>query len=173
MSRPQLSVIITCYYEEKSIDEFYGRLRKTLEGTRRSFEIVMVNDGSTDGTIARLKAIHARDAGVTVVDLLRNSGQVCAMAAGVAHATGEDFVFMDSDLQLDPEELPLLLAEFDKDADLVSGARKDRRDPIHRRVFSYFGNLILRRMTRAPFSDFGCTFKVYRGALIRGAQLGP
>jgi glycosyltransferase involved in cell wall biosynthesis len=95
------------------------------------------------------------------------------MAAGVAHATGNDFVFMDSDLQLDPEELPLLLTELDAGADLVSGARKNRQDPLHRRVFSLFGNLVLRRMTRAPFTDFGCTFKVYRGALIRAAELGP
>jgi hypothetical protein len=169
----EFSVIITCYYEEKSIDEFYGRLRRTLESTGRSFEIVLVNDGSTDRTYELLREIHARDAHVTVLDLLRNFGQGYAMTAGVAHATGQNFVFMDSDLQLDPEDLPKLLVEFDKGFDLVSGMRADRRDPIKRKLASWVANIVLRRITRAPFTDFGCTYKVYRGALIRAMQLGP
>jgi glycosyltransferase involved in cell wall biosynthesis len=173
MDRPDFTVVITCYFEEKSVDEFYTRLRKTLEGMGRSFEIVMVNDGSTDGTWERLKAFHARDPHLTVVDLFRNFGQVNAMTAGAERGSGRSFVFMDSDLQLDPEELPLLVAELDKGADVVSGARRDRKDPLYRRFFSRFANYVMQRMAQAPFTDFGCTFKIFRGELVRGYQLGP
>ena len=104
MDRPEFSVIITCYYEEQSILEFHERLTKALQSLGRTFEIVMVNDGSTDATFERLKSIFEKDAHVTtIVDLFRNTGQPCAMAAGIAHARGKDFIFMDSDLQLDPD----------------------------------------------------------------------
>jgi len=170
---PEFSVVVTCYYEERSIDEFYARLRATLEKLGRPFELVMVNDGSTDGTFERLKAIHARDPHVTVLDLFRNSGQGNAMTAAIERARGRHFVFMDSDLQLDPEELPLLVAAFDEGNDVVSGARRERRDALSRRLFSALANVIMRRMTRAPFTDFGCTFKIYRGELIRAYEPGP
>jgi glycosyltransferase involved in cell wall biosynthesis len=173
MESVEFSSIVTCYFEERSIDEFYTRLRRTLEATRRSFEIVMVNDGSTDGTLAKLREIHARSTHVTVVDLLRNFGQGYAMTAGVAHATGRNFIFMDSDLQLDPEDLPKLLEEFDKGYDVVSGVRANRRDPLKRKLGSWVANKVLRRLTRAPFTDFGCTYKIYRGALMNAMQLGP
>ncbi len=171
--KPELSAIVTCYFEEKSIDEFYGRLRGTLEKTGRPFEILMVNDGSTDRTLEKLRAIHARDLHVTVIDFFKNAGQVCAMSAGIERAEGRALIFMDSDLQLDPEELPLLLAEFDRGLDVVSGARKGRRDPLSRRAFSFFANKIMRGVTRAPFTDFGCTFKVFRADLVRAHGVGP
>lgn len=170
---PFLTAVVTCYFEERSIDEFYGRLRAALERTGRSFELVMVNDGSTDGTLDKLRAIHARDPGVTVVDLFKNAGQTCAMAAGVERGRGENFLFIDSDLQLEPEDLPSLLVEFERGFDVVSGARRDRKDPLARRLPSWLANVIMRRMTGAPFTDFGCTFKLYRGALLRAFDLGP
>lgn len=170
---PELSVIISCFYEEQSIDEFYGRLRATLEATGRRFEVIIVNDGSTDGTLERLRAIHARDPDVTVVDLFRNSGQACAITAGIERATGANFVFMDSDLQLEPEELPSLLAAFDRGADVVSGVRRLRKDPLRRRLYSVLANWVMRRVARADLTDFGCTFKVFRGALIRAHEFGP
>jgi hypothetical protein len=126
-----------------------------------------------DATFERMRAIHARDPHVTIVDLLRNFGQGYAMTAGIAHATGENYVFMDSDLQLDPEDLPRLVEEFDKGFDIVSGMRADRRDPLKRKIGSYFANIVMRKMTSAPFTDFGCTYKIYRGALIRAMELGP
>ena len=169
-----LSVIITCYFEEKSIDEFYGRLSKTMEETGVSYEIIFVNDGSTDGTFDRLKEIYAKDPNVTtIIDLFRNSGQLAAMTAGIAHARGSHFVFMDSDLQLNPEELPLLLEEFDKGADIVSGYRKKRKAPLMRVFFSRIANMIMRRVSGHSVSDFGCTFKIYNGTLIRAFEFGP
>lgn len=174
IGRPEFSVVITCFYEEDSIEEFHERLTRSLSKIGRSFEIIFVNDGSEDRTFEKLKSIFENDPNVsTVIDLFRNAGQVCAMSAGIAHARGEHFVFMDSDLQLDPEELPLLFLEFDKGNDIVSGFRKTRRDPIFRRSASWFANVIMRKVSGHRLSDFGCTFKVYNGSLVRAFGFGP
>ncbi|MGV7223497.1 MAG: glycosyltransferase family 2 protein [Nitrospinales bacterium] len=173
-NNPEFSVIITCYYEERSIEEFYTRLSKALESCGRSFEIVMVNDGSTDGTFKKLKDIYDRDLNVTtIIDLFRNSGQLAAMTAGISHAQGEHFVFIDSDLQLEPEELPNLIQGFDKGCDIVSGCRKDRKDPLARKISSKLANLIVKKVSGHTITDFGCTFKIYNGKLIRAFELGP
>lgn len=173
-SEPDFSIVTTCYYEEQSIDEFYRRLRKTAESMGRSYEMVMVNDGSTDGTFSRLKDFYQSDPHVTtVIDLYRNAGQVNAMTAGLTHTRGKAIVFIDSDLQLDPEELPLLVAEFDKGFDIVSGYRKDRRDPLLRRIPSMLANVVMRRVAGHKLRDFGCTFKIYDARLIRAFELGP
>ena len=110
---PEISVIITCYFEESSIDEFHAKLSAALQATGRSYEIVFVNDGSTDGTFAKLKAIFQRDPHVCcVMDLFKNFGQRAAMAAGLCETRGRALLFMDSDLQLDPGELPKLLVQL-------------------------------------------------------------
>jgi glycosyltransferase involved in cell wall biosynthesis len=171
---PDLSVVISCYFEERSIDEFHRRLSATLEKTGRSYEIVYVNDGSGDGTVRALEAIFERDPSVAaVIDLFRNAGQAAALTAGTTYARGERFVFMDSDLQLEPEDLPRLLAAYDDGADIVSGYRAQRRDPLSRRLPSRLANLAMRRVARADMRDFGCTFKVMNGRLVRGFDFGP
>lgn len=171
---PEFSVIITCYYEEKSIEEFHARLTRSMQSLGRTFEIIFVNDGSTDGTFEKLKRIHEKDPYVsTIVDLFRNAGQVCAMSAGIAHARGRHFIFMDSDLQLDPEELPALVGTFDEGYDIVSGYRKDRHDTLSRRISSKLANMIMRKVSGHSLSDFGCTFKVYHGDLVRAFGFGP
>jgi glycosyltransferase involved in cell wall biosynthesis len=170
---PELSVVITCYYEEQSVDEFHGRLRKALDSLGVSSEIVMVNDGSTDGTWQKLCAIHARDPDTTVVDLFRNAGQCAAISAGIQEARGRNFVFMDSDLQLDPEDLPLLMDAFGKGLDVVNGVRRERRDPLRRRLPSLVANLVLRGVAGVPFTDFGCSYQIMRGELVRAHGFGP
>ena len=171
---PEFSVIITCYYEEKSIEEFYRQLSSAMKSLNRSYEIVFVNDGSTDDTFGKLKNIYDTDPNVTtIIDLFRNSGQLAAMTAGAAHACGRHFVFVDSDLQLNPAEITLLVAEFDKGADIVSGCRKNRKDHLVRILPSRLANLIVKKVSGHSVTDFGCTFKIYNGKLIRGFELGP
>ena len=170
--RPTYSVIITCYYEEQSVDEFHGRLRKTLNSLDASSEIVMVNDGSTDRTWEKLCELHEKDDELTVVDLFRNTGQNAAIASGINHAEGTHFVFMDSDLQLDPEDLPLLVAEFETGQHVVNGIRRERHDPLLRRIPSFFANLVMRRVAGVPFNDFGCSYQVMDGALVRAHGFG-
>lgn len=171
---PEFSVIISCYYEEKSIEEFYTRLSKAMNSLNRSYEIVFVNDGSTDKTFEKLKMIFDKDPHVTtIIDLFKNAGQAAAITAGITHARGKNFVLLDSDLQLDPEELPLLVKEFDKGLDIVSGYRKNRKDSIFRIIPSKIANLIMRKVSKSDFTDFGCTFKIINAKLVRGFDLGP
>jgi len=173
-STRDLSIIITCYFEEKSIDEFYGRLAKAAQAAGVSYEIVIVNDGSTDKTFDKLKDIYESDPNVTtVIDLFRNAGQLGAMTAGIANARGRNFVFMDSDLQLNPEDLPLLIDEFNKGNDIVSGYRRNRKGSLLRTIPSKIANLITRKVSGHNISDFGCTFKIYDGRLIRAFEFGP
>lgn len=171
---PDFSFVVTCYYEEQSIDEFYTRLRAAAEGLGRPYEIVMVNDGSTDGTFEKLKSYFDRDPRVSaVIDLYRNSGQVNAMTAGLNETRGKAIVFMDSDLQLDPEELPLLVSAFDEGNDIVSGARKNRKDSLIRRLPSKLANIVMRRVARHELTDFGCTYKIYDAKLVHAFEFGP
>jgi glycosyltransferase involved in cell wall biosynthesis len=173
-SAPDFTLLVTCHFEEKSIDEFYRRMRDTLESTGRSYEIVMVNDGSTDGTWERLKAIYNADPKVTaVMDFFKNAGQQAAITAALCEARGKSVILMDSDLQLAPEELPLLIAKYDEGYDLVSGYRENRRDSLFRVLPSKLANMIMRRVSKSTLSDFGCTYKIYNAALIHAFGYGP
>lgn len=171
---PEFSAIVTCYFEEASIAEFHARLSGTLRELGRSFEIILVNDGSTDGTLDRLHSIFEEDEHVAaVVDLVRNSGQAAAVTAGCEQARGDKFIFMDSDLQLDPEELPRFVAESDKGQDVVNGYRTTRRDPAFRRFASWLANGLARGLSRSPVRDLGCTFKLIDGRIVRAFESGP
>lgn len=171
---PEFSAIITCYFEENSIEEFHRSLSAALNSIQRSYEIIFVNDGSTDRTFEKLKGIFANDVNVTaVIDLFKNAGQAAAMTAGFTRASGRHFIFIDSDLQLDPGELPLLVAKYDEGYDVVSGYRKNRRDPLSRVIPSKIANMIMRKVSKSKLSDFGCTFKIYNAALIRAFNFGP
>mgnify|MGYP002640480747 CR=1 FL=1 len=171
---PEISAIVTCYNEEQSIDEFHRRLVQALTEQQRTFELIMVNDGSVDETFSRLRALF--DAGPTVavaIDLFRNAGQSAAITAGVTHARGRIILLMDSDLQLDPKDVGLLLAEYDKGQDVVSGYRQQRQDSPIRTIPSRLANAIMRRASRSELRDFGCTFKLFNGTLLRAFQLSP
>jgi undecaprenyl-phosphate 4-deoxy-4-formamido-L-arabinose transferase len=171
---PEFSVIITCYFEEKSIDEFHARLASAMAGVGRPYEIVFVNDGSRDATWERLCDIFHRDGNVrAVLDLFRNAGQQAAMAAGVCESSGRALLFLDSDLQLDPAEIPKLVAEWDAGAHVVSGYRVNRRDSFFRILPSRIANAIMRRASRSDFRDFGCTFKLFDARLVRAFDFGP
>jgi glycosyltransferase involved in cell wall biosynthesis len=135
---------------------------------------VMINDGSTDRTWEKLQAIQERDPHVTVIaDMFRNSGQTAAATAGITLASGKHFIFMDSDLQLDPEDLPKLLAPFDAGHAFVTGYRAKRQDPLLRRWPSIIANAIMRRVAQHNLRDFGCTYKIFNGDLIRAFDFGP
>jgi glycosyltransferase involved in cell wall biosynthesis len=175
-TRPDIefSVLITCHYEEKSIDEFYRRLSATLESLNRSYEIIFVNDGSRDGTWEKLKAIFAKDPHVhAVLDLFKNSGQQAAATAAANESRGKALIYIDSDLQLAPEDLPHLVAEYDRGFDLVTGYREDRKDSLFRIVPSLLANVIMRRASHSKIRDFGCTFKIFNALAVRAFSFGP
>jgi undecaprenyl-phosphate 4-deoxy-4-formamido-L-arabinose transferase len=160
---PSLSVVVTLLNEAGSIDELYRRTVAALE--RRSFEVIFVDDGSTDGTFAAVTRLNAGDPRVRGVRLKRNFGQHPAMHAGLARARGTAIVTMDGDLQNAPEDLPKLLEALEH-ADVASGRRVVRRDSVARKVPSRVINGLLRRFTGVPISDFGCAFNAYRREAI-------
>jgi glycosyltransferase involved in cell wall biosynthesis len=171
---PDFSVLISCHFEESSVEEFHNRLSGALEKLNRSYEIIMVNDGSTDATWSKIKAIFEKDKHVGVImDFFKNAGQNAAITACITEARGRACILLDSDLQLDPAELPLLVAEFDKGYDLVSGYRKNRKDSLWRIIPSKLANMIMRRASESTLSDFGCTFKIYNADLLRAFHYGP
>jgi len=173
-NQPEFSAVITCYYEEQTIETFHSRLSAAMESLGRSYEIIFVNDGSTDGTFGKIAEIFQRDQHVSAaIDLYRNSGQQAAITAGICCVRGRAIILMDSDLQLAPEELPALVREYDKGFDIVTGYRRNRRDSFFRRFPSRLANVIMRRASRSNLRDFGCTFKIYNARLVQAFELGP
>jgi undecaprenyl-phosphate 4-deoxy-4-formamido-L-arabinose transferase len=158
-----VSVVVTVLDEERAVDELHRRIAAVLDG--RDWEAIFVDDGSTDDTFARLRALHEQDPHVRVVRFKRNFGQHPAMHAGLSRARGERIVTMDGDLQNEPEDIPRLLDALDR-ADVASGRRVARRDSPGRTLPSRVINGLLRRFTGVAISDFGCAFNGYRREAI-------
>jgi undecaprenyl-phosphate 4-deoxy-4-formamido-L-arabinose transferase len=158
-----VSVVVTVLNEAGAVDELYARVAATLDG--RDWEAIFVDDGSTDETYAKLRALHERDPRVRVVRFKRNFGQHPAMHAGLARALGGRIVTMDGDLQNEPEDIPKLLDALDR-VDVASGRRVARQDSPGRMVPSRVINGLLRRFTGVEISDFGCAFNGYRRTAI-------
>jgi undecaprenyl-phosphate 4-deoxy-4-formamido-L-arabinose transferase len=158
-----VSIVVTVLNEAPTVDELYRRLSQSLDG--RDWEAIVVDDGSTDGTFAALRAIHERDPRVRVVRFKRNFGQHPAMHAGLARARGDRIVTMDGDLQNEPEDIPKLLEALDR-VDVASGRRVARRDSAGRMLPSRVFNGLLRSFTGVDISDFGCAFNGYRRSAI-------
>ena len=163
---PELSIIVTLYDEVGSLDELHRRTADALHGLGRPFEILYVDDGSSDGTFAALERLHAADARVRAIRFKRNFGQHPAMHAGLSRARGEIVVTMDGDLQNLPEDIPKLVAAIDAGYDVASGKRSARNDSWGRTVPSRLINGMLRRFTRVDISDFGCAFNAYRRDVV-------
>ncbi len=158
-----VSIVVTVLNEKDSVEELHRRIAASLDG--RDWEAIFVDDGSTDGTFAALRAIHERDPRVRVVRFKRNFGQHPAMHAGLARAKGDRIVTMDGDLQNEPEDIPTLLATLDR-VDVASGRRVSRRDSPGRTLPSRVINGLLRSFTRVDIADFGCAFNGYRRSAI-------
>jgi undecaprenyl-phosphate 4-deoxy-4-formamido-L-arabinose transferase len=163
---PEISVVVTLYDEAAALDELYLRTSETLDVIGRPWELIVVDDGSTDGTFAGLERLHAGDARLRAVRFRRNFGQHPAMHAGLVRARGEIIVTMDGDLQNAPEDIPRLVAAIDGGADVASGRRVARRDSWGRTLPSRLINGMLRRFTGVAISDFGCAFNAYRREAI-------
>ncbi len=172
----RVSVIIPIYNEVESIDPLMERLFATLDrhfaDNPGAFEVIAVNDGSTDGSLHRLKAHALRRPELRLIDFRRNYGQTAALLAGIEFSRGDVLVSLDADMQNDPEDIPLLLAKLDEGADVVSGWRKDRKDARWRRNFlSRVANRLISWAADMKLNDYGCTLKAYRREAIRGVRL--
>jgi glycosyltransferase involved in cell wall biosynthesis len=167
-----LSIVIPLYNEEKTVEPLYAQLKAALEGTGREYEIIIVDDGSTDGSFDVLKRLYEDDERLKVIRFRRNFGQTAAFAAGFDRSQGEVVITMDADLQNDPADIPLLLAKIEEGYDVVSGWRLPRRDPfLTRRLPSTTANWLISQVTRVHLHDYGCSLKAYRREVVKNVQL--
>ncbi len=168
----EISVIVPVYNEAEGVAQLCAKLHAALSRFGRTYEIILVDDGSRDGTWDLLKKQAADLPHLRLIRLRRNFGQTAAMSAGIHQAKGDVLIMLDADLQNDPDDIPLLMERIDQGADVVSGWRKDRKDPfIHRRLPSIFANALISRVTGVPIHDFGCTLKAYRREVLANVQL--
>jgi glycosyltransferase involved in cell wall biosynthesis len=157
--RPAVSVVVTIYNEAAALPSLIERLQRALEGFARPWEVVLVDDGSSDGSRELLRAAHAADRRVRVILLKRNAGQHPAMAAGMHAARAPIVITMDGDLQNDPADIPKLVEALEReDVEVASGRRGSRADGASRRLPSRVINGMLRRLTHVDISDYGCAF---------------
>jgi glycosyltransferase involved in cell wall biosynthesis len=166
------SIVVPFHNEEENVTVLYARLKQVMEQVGESFELVLVDDGSSDRTYKLLEEIAAVDSRVLVVKLRRNFGQTSALAAGFDHASGEFILAMDGDLQHDPNDIPAFLEKLDEGYDVVSGWRKERIDNfIMRRIPSLCANWLMAKLSGVDIHDFGTTFKAYRREVIQNIPL--
>src|SRR5437588_7716535 len=163
---PDVSIVVTLYNEADSLDELYRRTLAALEPGPRTFELIFVDDGSTDGTFAALERLHREDGRVRAVRFKRNFGQHPAMHAGLSRARADVVVTMDGDLQNAPEDIPRLVEAVEAGNDVASGRRRVRQDSLGRAVPSRLINGMLRRFTGVEITDFGCAFNAYRRSAV-------
>ncbi|GAB6065932.1 glycosyltransferase family 2 protein [Aquifex pyrophilus] len=167
-----ISVVIPAYNEEENIPILYEKLKKVLDNLGEDYEIIFVDDGSTDRTPQILEDIAKKDKKVKVIRFRRNFGQTAAIYAGFEHAEGDIIITMDADLQNDPEDIPRLLEKIREGYDIVSGWRKDRKDPfLSRKLPSMIANWIISKVTGVELHDYGCTLKAYRKEIAKRYRL--
>lgn len=167
-----LSVVIPLLNEEENIPYLYDELNEVMATIDGDYELIFIDDGSTDKSPLLLKEMHDKDDHVVVVNFRKNFGQTAAMAAGFDYAQGDVIVTMDADLQNDPHDIPLLLEKINEGNDVVTGWRYDRKDAfINRRLPSIIANKIISKTTGVNLHDYGCTLKAFRKEVIKNVKL--
>ena len=166
-----ISVVVPLLNEEQSLDALYREIADALDSQSQPFEVVFVDDGSTDGSMVALERLHAQTTNVVVVHLRRNFGKAAALQAGFLEARGDIVVTIDADLQDDPAEIPSMLAKLDEGFDLVSGWKTRRNDPLARRLFSRVFNWATAVVSGVRLHDVNCGLKVYRAEVLKGMRL--
>jgi glycosyltransferase involved in cell wall biosynthesis len=170
--RPDLTVVIPVYNEEQSIEPLYEELGGVLDGLGCAYEVICVDDGSRDGSFAKLRAVHERDPRWRVIRFRRNFGQTAGFAAGFDAAQGNIVITSDADLQNDPRDIPKLLAKMSEGYDIVSGWRMNRKEPLlTRRLPSMTANRLISGATGVVLHDYGCSLKAYRCEVIKNVRL--
>jgi dolichol-phosphate mannosyltransferase len=168
----QLSVVIPVYNEAENIPELCEQLFAVLRALGVTFEVIAVNDGSTDLSLERLREQTTRYSELKVINFRRNYGQTAAVMAGINYASGDIFVALDADLQNDPKDIPRLLEQLDQGYDVVSGWRQNRMDAkISRNLVSRWANKLISYISGVHLNDYGCTLKAYRRDVIKGIRL--
>lgn len=171
--KPYISVLVPVLNEEESLPELHTRLQAALQGIHKPYEIIYINDGSTDRTEQILETFHGEDARVKVIEFNRNYGQHMALFAGFDYAAGEIVVTIDADLQNPPEEIPRLVAKAEEGYEVVATYRKNRRDSLFRKLPSYVVNRITARLVGVRLRDYGCMLRAYRRNIVDYMNMCP
>ena len=166
----KISIVIPVYNEVESLKQLYNELRKVLS-VYASYQIIFVDDGSSDGSVDVIRKIIENDINTKIIQFHRNYGKSAALAEGFRNADGEYIVTMDADLQDDPKEVPNLIAKLEEGFDLVSGWKKDRKDPLSKKIPSKFFNFITRLFTGVKIHDFNCGLKIYRQSVVKTLEI--
>lgn len=168
----KISIVIPIYNEEENITPLYDELTGVMKSLARSYEIIFVDDGSTDSTLAMLRSIQASDESIGIVQFRKNFGQTAAMSAGFNYARGDVIITMDGDLQNDPNDIPRFIEKIEEGFDVVTGWRHNRKDAfINRRLPSIIANKIISWTTGVALHDYGCTLKAFRKEVIKNIHL--
>jgi glycosyltransferase involved in cell wall biosynthesis len=170
---PELSIVIPLYNEAENVEPLYAELTAALAQAGKSYEVIVVDDGSRDDSFARLKEIHGRDPRWRIIRFRRNFGQTAGFSAGFAAARGEIVITSDADLQNDPRDIPKLLAKMAEGGyDIVSGWRVNRKEPFFsRRLPSMLANRMISSSTGVVLHDYGCSLKAYRREVVKNIRL--
>ena len=162
-----ISVIIPVLDEQESLTELYRQVSQSVQNLSNKYEIVFVDDGSTDGSVELVEKLAGQDEHVHLIQFFRNYGKAAALSEGFKYATGDVVITMDADLQDDPEEFEALIKKLDEGFDLVTGWKKVRHDPLSKRIPSKLANLVTRLMTGVNVHDMNCGLKVYRKSVVK------
>ena len=169
---PEISLVIPIYNEAPNIEALYEEITAALDPWGRSYEVLLIDDGSTDGSADLLARLPARDPRVRVIRFRKNFGQTPAFSAGFAHARGRVIITSDGDLQNDPRDIPMLVARLEEGFDIVCGWRKDRKDTlVTRRIPSIIANRLISRATGVELHDYGCSLKAFRSEVVKPLRL--
>jgi glycosyltransferase involved in cell wall biosynthesis len=167
-----LSIIIPVFNESENLPILHKKLEAVLDAVGREYEVILVDDGSSDDSSEVLTSLTKQNPRFKVVSFVRNFGQTAAMMAGIDHSKGDVIIPMDADLQNDPEDIPRLLAKLDEGYDVCSGWRQDRQDhAIKRNLPSRLANKLISTISGVPLHDYGCSLKAYRRNVIKGVKL--
>ena len=167
-----LSVVIPVYNEKQSLGHLYENLNAVLPTIGKSYEVILIDDGSRDGSFIELKKIHEKNNNYKIIRFRKNFGQTPAMSAGFDYARGEVIITLDADLQNDPLDIPLLLEKMEEGYDIVSGWRANRQDKtISRKLPSIIANWLIAKLTRVHIHDYGCTLKAYSRDVVKNVDL--
>jgi glycosyltransferase involved in cell wall biosynthesis len=167
-----ISITIPIYNEHGAIEALFAKIKEVMDRLGRPYEVIFVNDGSTDGSATVLNALAERNPEAKIVHFRRNFGQTAAMMAGFDHASGEVIIPMDGDYQNDPEDIPKMLAKLEEGFDVCSGWRRDRQDnALQRNLPSMMANRLISAISGVKLHDFGCSLKAYRAEVVQGIRL--
>ncbi len=167
-----LSIVIPLYNEEENIEILYREIIAAVDGKYSDFEIIFSNDGSSDGSLERLKKLHQTDKRVKIINFRKNFGQSAAISAGFNHCKGDVVVTLDGDLQNDPADIPAVVDKLNEGYDIVNGWRKKRKDKmLTKKIPSFFGNKLISFITRVKLHDYGCSLRAFKKDVAKSLKL--